>query len=92
MFAVLTQPEMKTRIEAKKHAILPKTKWTGEKIQSETLEIYEPGTRELKGYEGKLHTNFEPITKPEEDIQPIEPGKGIKGDIGKLQQNKNGDK
>ena len=54
MFELLTKPEIKKRIEEKKHVILPKTRWSGEKKKSETLEIYEPGTKKKEGYQGKL--------------------------------------
>lgn len=50
MFELLTQPQVKERIEEKKHLILPKTWWSGIKKQVETLEIieeikYEPGVK-----------------------------------------------
>ena len=51
MFELLTQPEIKPRIEKIKHTIMPETKWSGEKKKSETLEIYDPGTKERKGYQ-----------------------------------------
>ncbi len=46
---LLTQPEIKQRIEEKKHLILPRTWWSGVKKQVETLEVleeikYEPGS------------------------------------------------
>ena len=41
MFELLTQPQVTRRIEEKKHLILPKTWWSGEKRQVETLEIVE---------------------------------------------------
>jgi len=41
MFELLTQPQVKKRIKEKKHLILPKTWWSGEKKQVETLEIVE---------------------------------------------------
>ncbi len=57
MFELLTQPEIKTRIEEKKHVIMPKTRWDGVKQESETFETYNPGTKNLKGgYKGVLHT------------------------------------
>jgi len=39
MFKLLTQPEMKKRIEEKSHLILPKTRWSGEKKDMKVLEI-----------------------------------------------------
>jgi UDP-sulfoquinovose synthase len=41
MFKLLTKPEIKSRIEEKKHHIIPKTWWSGEKRKVETLEIFE---------------------------------------------------
>jgi len=40
MFELLTQPEIKARIEQKNHLILPKTWWSGDKRQVEMLEIW----------------------------------------------------
>lgn len=56
MFKLLTKPEIKKRIEEKSHCILPKTRWSGEKKDSEVLETYKPGTKKKEGYEGKLDT------------------------------------
>lgn len=41
MLKLLTQPEIKRRIEEKKHLILPRTWWSGLKKEVETLEIIE---------------------------------------------------
>jgi len=41
MFNLLTQPEIKRRIVEKKHHIIPKTWWSGEKRRVETIEIFE---------------------------------------------------
>jgi nucleoside-diphosphate-sugar epimerase len=41
MFKLLTQPKIKQRIEEKKHLILPRTWWSGQKKQVETLEVIE---------------------------------------------------
>ncbi|MCP5046572.1 MAG: NAD-dependent epimerase/dehydratase family protein [bacterium] len=41
MFKLLTQPEIKRRIEEKTHVILPRTTWGGRKQTMETLEIIE---------------------------------------------------
>jgi len=41
MFMLLTKPEIKRRIEEKKHLIIPKTWWSGEKRKVETIEILE---------------------------------------------------
>ncbi len=48
MFELLTQPQVKQRIEERKHLILPRTWWSGQKKKVDTLEIveeirYEPG-------------------------------------------------
>jgi len=51
MFELLTQPEVKNRIEEKSHTILPKTWWSGEKKDAGVLEVYEPGSRKKGGYE-----------------------------------------
>jgi len=40
MFELLTQPEIKQRIEAKKHVIMPKTRWSGLKKEMDVLETY----------------------------------------------------
>ena len=41
MFELLTQPEIKARIEQKKHLILPQTWWSGIKKRVETIEVLE---------------------------------------------------
>jgi UDP-sulfoquinovose synthase len=41
MFELLLQPEVRERIEQKKHLILPTTWWSGIKKQVETLEVLE---------------------------------------------------
>lgn len=56
MFELLTKPELKKRILEKKHVILPKTWWTGEKKDTEVLEVYDPGTKEEKGFKPRLDT------------------------------------
>lgn len=40
MFKLLTEPEVKMRIEEKKHVILPKTTWGGQKRDMDVLEEY----------------------------------------------------
>jgi hypothetical protein len=37
------QPEIKARIEQKRHLILPRTWWSGMKRQVETLEVLDEG-------------------------------------------------
>jgi UDP-sulfoquinovose synthase len=39
MFELLTQPQVKARIELKRHLILPRTWWSGEKRPVETIEL-----------------------------------------------------
>jgi len=56
MFSLLTRPEIQTRLEMKKHTVMPKTRWSGEKRDSEVLEVYKPGTKQSEGYEGRLVT------------------------------------
>jgi len=51
MFKLLTQPEIKRRIEEIKHHIIPKTWWSGEKRQVETIEIFELEEEMKKGKE-----------------------------------------
>jgi len=56
MFDLLTKPEIKRRIEEKKHHIIPKTWWSGEKKRVNTLEIIdlekeiEKDEKRLEGY------------------------------------------
>lgn len=48
MFELLTQPEIKKRIEEKKHHIIPKTWWSGEKRSAKTIEILQPALQTKK--------------------------------------------
>jgi UDP-sulfoquinovose synthase len=48
MFELLTQPDIKQRIEEKKHLILPKTWWSGEKREVERIEIVSIGDDKSK--------------------------------------------
>jgi UDP-sulfoquinovose synthase len=41
MFKLLTQPEIKRRIQEKTHVILPKTMWSGKKKNMKVLEVME---------------------------------------------------
>ncbi|GAH44385.1 unnamed protein product, partial [marine sediment metagenome] len=56
MFKRLTQPEIKRRIEEKKHHIIPKTWWSGEKRKVETIEILEL-EKEIAKSEGRFEDN-----------------------------------
>lgn len=51
MLKLLLEPEIKNRIEMKKHTISPKTTWQGEKRDMRKLEEYDAGTKKSKGYE-----------------------------------------
>jgi UDP-sulfoquinovose synthase len=53
---LLTRPEIKKRIMEKKHTILPKTTWRGDKVDADVIETYDPGTKKPHGYKGKLVT------------------------------------
>ncbi len=54
---VLMEPDIKKRIMEKKHTIMPRTTWSGEKKESEVIETYKPGTRTYGEYEGVLDTD-----------------------------------
>ncbi len=54
MFKVLTKPNIVKRTGEKKHVIYPMTRWSGEKEKMGVLEVYEPGTKLMGGYVGKL--------------------------------------
>ena len=56
MIKLLTTPGIKQRILEKRHTITPKTTWRGDKVDMDVLETYDPGTKESKGYQGKLDT------------------------------------
>jgi len=53
---LLTKDEIKRRILEKKHCIVPKTTWRGDKVDPDVLETYEPGTKDSRGYQGRLDT------------------------------------
>ena len=40
MFKLLTQPEIRQRVEEKKHVIMPRTRWSGLKKEMDVLETY----------------------------------------------------
>ena len=54
MFSLFLQPEIRERLESVKGAVLPQTRWNGEHKESLTLEVYEPGTRKVEGYDPNL--------------------------------------
>ncbi len=54
IFAVLKEPEIKNRIEMKKHTIMPITTWQGKKREMKVLERYDPGTKPIKGFKPKF--------------------------------------
>ncbi|UCD13550.1 MAG: GDP-mannose 4,6-dehydratase [Thermoplasmatales archaeon] len=45
MFELLTQPEIKERLEEKRHVVAPKTRWDGTKDEMDILDEYDPGAR-----------------------------------------------
>jgi UDP-sulfoquinovose synthase len=53
MFELLTKPEIKARIEEKKHLILPKTWWSGEKKEVERLELIEDSAEPAENKESR---------------------------------------
>ena len=53
MFKLLTTPEIKERIEEKKHHIIPKTWWSGEKRKVETIELFDL-EKEIKESERRI--------------------------------------
>ena len=56
MFKLLTMPAIKKRIEEKKHHIIPKTWWSGEKRKVETIELFEL-EKEIKKSERRIMDN-----------------------------------
>jgi len=54
IFKVLLEPEIKTRIEMKRHTIMPITTWQGEKREMKVLERYDPETKKIKGFKPKF--------------------------------------
>jgi nucleoside-diphosphate-sugar epimerase len=46
MFTILTKPDIKERIEQKKHLIIPRTWWSGVKKQVESIELIEDSTKQ----------------------------------------------
>lgn len=70
MFELLTQPEIKARIKKISHTIMPRTWWSGEHKETEVLEVYEPGTKKLEGYQPRLITG-EPEKRKLEEIEVL---------------------
>jgi len=56
IFEILTRSELIQRIQEKKHTIMPKTKWTGEKQEFKVIEKYKPGVKEYGEYKGILNS------------------------------------
>ena len=69
MFEVLTQPEMKKRLEEKRHVISPKTRWNGVKQEMDILDEYEPGTMK---FEEKLKQQLDRIDGHGHELSSIE--------------------
>jgi hypothetical protein len=69
MFEVLTQPEIKKRLEEKKHVIAPKTRWNGEKKESDIIEEYVPGS---KSFEDRLLQRLDRVDGYGHELRGIE--------------------
>lgn len=54
IFSLIVNSEIKNRILEKKHIILPKITWRGDKVDADVLEVYNPNTKKRKGYQGKV--------------------------------------
>jgi UDP-sulfoquinovose synthase len=54
MFTLLLQPETRERLESVKEAVFAQTWWNGDHKETMTLEVYEPGTRKIEGYNPNL--------------------------------------
>ncbi|MFH1505714.1 MAG: NAD-dependent epimerase/dehydratase family protein [archaeon] len=69
IFELLSKPEIAARIKEKEHVMMPKTRWSGEKKESEQLELYDPGTKKKEEgeYEGHLITKNENKEKKAKD-------------------------
>jgi UDP-sulfoquinovose synthase len=55
IFELLLKPEIKQRLEEKKHLVWPKTTWSGQKKDSEVLEVSDPTVSEGENYELKTY-------------------------------------
>jgi UDP-sulfoquinovose synthase len=70
MFALLLEPEVRERLESIREAVFPQTWWNGNHKTSMTLEVYEPGTIEIEGYQPTLVTKSESYETETQDYQP----------------------
>ena len=61
MFSLLLEPEVRERLESIREAVFPQTWWNGIHKTSMTLEVYEPGTRDIEGYKPTLVTKSEAV-------------------------------
>jgi UDP-sulfoquinovose synthase len=74
MFELLTQLEIKRRLEKVARLIIPTTWWSGEKRPVETIEVYKPGTKRIGGFQPIL------ITKREAPVAVSKPVKALVSD------------
>ncbi len=54
MFSLLLEPETRERLESVRDTVFPQTWWNGDHKETMTLEVYEPGTRKIEGYDPNL--------------------------------------
>lgn len=69
MFKVLSEPDIKKRFQEKKHVVAPKTRWNGEKKESDILEEYSPGS---KKFDKKLKQRLDRIDGWGNELSAIE--------------------
>ncbi len=69
MFKLLTQLDIKKRLEEKKHVVMPKTRWSGEKRDAKILEKYDAGTRKE---EHKLKQQIDRVDGVGKELKEIE--------------------
>ncbi|UCD44285.1 MAG: NAD-dependent epimerase/dehydratase family protein [Candidatus Bathyarchaeota archaeon] len=62
MLGLLARPEIMERLRMVEHVVRPRTWWSGDKREVETLEIYMPGTKETDGFTPTLVTGKEEAT------------------------------
>jgi len=69
MFELLTKPEIKKRLEEKKHVVDPRTRWNGDKKEMDVIEEYMPGT---KKFESKLLQQIDRVDGHGKELSGIE--------------------
>ena len=73
MLELLVRSDIITRLKKVEHVIRPRTWWSGDKREVETLEEYKPGTKNEGGYTPTLLTGKENRKKTQtENIEEIE--------------------